>query len=71
MTGDLVWAMNKVRSKGKSPKMQMRWVGPLIILKCLNDVTYQAIIGEKEVKVTMTFLSLLRVKIYCNGCMAQ
>ena len=31
--------------------MQMNLTGPLIILKCLNDVTYQVRISEKEMKV--------------------
>ena len=39
-TGDLVWTMNKSRRKGKSTKLQMKWLGTLIIIKRLNDVTY-------------------------------
>ena len=49
--GDLVWTMNKSRRKGKSPKLQMRWLGPLVVLKRLNDVTYQVKMNEKDVKV--------------------
>ena len=50
-TGDLVWTMNKVRKKGKCPKMQMRWVGPVVVLQRLNDVTYQVKLSEKVLKV--------------------
>ena len=50
-SGDLVWTMNKSRRKGRSPKMQMRWLGPLVVLKRLNDVTYQVKMNEKEVKI--------------------
>ena len=49
--GDLVWTMNKARKKGKSPKLQSRWLGPLVVLKRLNDVTYQVKMNEKELKI--------------------
>ena len=49
--GDLVWTMNKARKKDKSPEIQMRWLGPLVVLKRLNDVTYQVKMSEKEVKI--------------------
>ena len=49
--GDLVWTMNKARKKGRCPKMQMRWLGPLVVLKRLNDVTYQVKMSEKVVKI--------------------
>ena len=52
--GDLVWAMNKVRKKGRCPKMQMRWIGPLVVVKRLNDVTYMVKVSEKDSKVTIT-----------------
>ena len=48
---DLVWDMNKTRKRGMCPKMQIRWTGPLITLKRLNDVTYQVRISAKELKV--------------------
>ena len=50
-SGDLVWTMNKSRKKGRCPKMQMRWLGPLVVLKRLNDVTYQVKMNEKDVKI--------------------
>ena len=50
-TGDLVWTMNKSRRKGVCPKLQIRWLGPLVVLKRLNDVTYRVKMGEKGEKV--------------------
>ena len=49
--GDLVWTMNKVRKKGKCPKMQMRWIGPLTVVKLLNNVTCLVKTREKGSKV--------------------
>ena len=49
--GDLVWTMNKTRKKGKCPKMQMRWNGPLVVLERINDVTYKLKINEKDTKI--------------------
>ena len=43
--------MNKSRRKDKSPKLQMRWLGPLVVIRRLNDVTYQVKMNEKDVKV--------------------
>ena len=49
--GDLFWTMNKVRKKGKCPKMQMRWIGPLVVVKRLNNVTYLVKTSEKDSEV--------------------
>jgi len=49
--GDLVWTMNKSRKKGRCPKWQMRWLGPLVVLKRLNDVTYLVKLSERDEKV--------------------
>ena len=49
--GDLVWIMNKTRKKGKCPKMQDRWIGPLVVEKRLNDVTYRVRVNENSKKV--------------------
>ena len=49
--GDLVWTVNKSRKKGRCPKMQMRWLGPLVVLKRLNDVTYQVKMNERDLKI--------------------
>ena len=49
--GDLVWMMNKSIRKGKSPKLQMRWLGPLVVIKRLKDVIFQVKMNEKEGKI--------------------
>ena len=49
--GDLVWISNKTRKKGKSPKMQMRWSGPLVVMERINDVTYKLKMNEKDTKI--------------------
>jgi hypothetical protein len=49
--GDLVWTMNKSRRKGVCPKMQNRWLGPLVVKERLNDVTYRVKLNEKSEKV--------------------
>ena len=43
--------MYKSKRKGKSPKLQVRWLGPLIVIKRLNDVTYQVKMNERDVKI--------------------
>jgi len=49
--GDLVWVVNKERKKGKSPKLQMRWLGPMLVEDKINDVTYRIRVAEKTSKV--------------------
>lgn len=36
--GDKVWLWNPTRRKGLSPKLQVPWDGPYVVLKTLNDV---------------------------------
>ena len=43
--------INKERKKGRCPEMQMRWIGPLVVVKWLNDVTYMVKVSEKDSKV--------------------
>ena len=31
--GDLVWLQNNKRTKGVSPKLQKRWIGPCLVIK--------------------------------------
>ena len=31
--------------------MQMRWIGPLVVVKQFNDVTYMVKVNEKDSKV--------------------
>ena len=39
--GDLVWLTNQSRRKGVCPKLQKKWLGPMIIEAKVNDVTYR------------------------------
>ena len=41
----------KSHRKGKCPKMKMRWIGPLVMLKKLNGVKYQVKVNEKGMKI--------------------
>ena len=50
-SGNFVWTMNKFHRKNKCPKMQMQWIGPLVVLKSLNNVTYQEKMNKKEMKI--------------------
>ena len=49
--GDLVWLVNKSRRKGKCPKLQPKWLGPMQVADKLNDVTYKVKTSATEVKV--------------------
>ena len=49
--GDLVWLVNKSRRKGKCPKLQPKWLGPMQVTDRLNDVTYKVRTSPNEVKV--------------------
>ena len=49
--GDLVWLVNKSRRKGKCPKLQPKWLGPMQVIDKLNDVTYKIKTSLTEVKV--------------------
>ena len=46
--GDFAWTMKKSHRKGKCPKMQMQWIGPLVVLNRLKDITYKVKMNEKE-----------------------
>ena len=46
-----MWKMNKSHRKGKCSKMQMWWIQQLMVLKRVNDVTYQVKMKEKEIKI--------------------
>lgn len=39
--GQFAWLFNKLRKKGRSPKLQLRWEGPYLVVKRLSDVTYR------------------------------
>ena len=49
--GDLVWMVNKSRRKGKCPKLQPKWLGPMQVTDRLNDVTYRVKTSATELKV--------------------
>ena len=38
--GDLVWPMNKSWCKGICPKLQPKWLGPMLEVERLNNVLY-------------------------------
>ena len=39
--GQFVWLFNKSKKKGRSPKLELRWDGPFLVVKKLSDVTYR------------------------------
>ena len=39
--GDAVWYHDPRRTKGKNPKLQRNWKGPMIVIKRINDVLYR------------------------------
>jgi hypothetical protein len=39
--GDVVWYHDPKRVKGKSPKLQKPWVGPMVIVKKINDCLFK------------------------------
>ena len=49
--GDLGWTMNQSRRKNKCPMMQMRWIGPFVVLKKLNSMTCKIKMNQKEMKI--------------------
>lgn len=49
--GDLVWLLNQSRRKGRCPKLQRKWHGPMLVETRVNDVTYKLRISSTETKV--------------------
>ena len=45
--GDPVWLYNPTKKSGISPKLQIYWEGPFVIIKRLSDVTYRIQQGPK------------------------
>ena len=39
--GQFAYLFNKAKKKGSSPKLELRWVGPYLVVKRLSDVTYR------------------------------
>ena len=50
-SGDLVWVVNKSRRKGRCPKLQKKWLGPAVIERKVNDVTYRLRVTPTDRKV--------------------
>lgn len=49
--GDPVWLINKSRRKGRCPKLQRKWLGPMLIETVVNDVTFKLRIARNDTKV--------------------
>ncbi len=49
--GDLVWMVNNTRRVKQCPKLQKKWLGPYLITKKVNDVTYRIQKTQTESKV--------------------
>jgi hypothetical protein len=56
--GQLVWFAQKNRTKGKSPKLQRKWVGPRLIVERLTDVTY--VLAESATKRKVVHFDLVK-----------
>jgi hypothetical protein len=39
--GDKVWLTKEVKTKGRTPKLENRWVGPFEIIDVLSDLNYK------------------------------
>ena len=49
--GDLVWTAHKLKKIGKSPKLQPKWIGPAVVMKRINDVTYRIRVDSHKDRV--------------------
>jgi transposase InsO family protein len=49
--GDLVWLLNQSRRKGRCPKLQKNWLGPMLVETRINDVTYKLRISAHDTKI--------------------
>ena len=43
--------MNKSHRKGICPKLQKKWLGPVLVTQKLNDVTYRIRMSKVDTKV--------------------
>mgnify|MGYP000034807019 CR=1 FL=1 len=39
--GQFAWLYDKSKRKGRSPKLELRWMGPYLVVKRLSDVVYR------------------------------
>ena len=53
---DLVWMVEKRRRKGVSPKLQQKWRGPCLVIKCHSDVVVQLQLSAKKTTTVHTDL---------------
>ena len=49
--GDLVCLENKAYRKGICPKLQKKWLGSVLVIQKLNDVTYRIRLSKVDTKV--------------------
>ena len=49
--GDLVWLLNESQRKGKCPKLQRKWLGPMIVEAKVNNVTYKLRVSPTKTRV--------------------
>lgn len=61
--GQFVWLFDRSRKRGVSPKLQLRWRGPYLVVKKLSEVTYRIQLkrGSKPFVVHAD-----RLKPYCG-----
>lgn len=53
--GELVWVQNKVRKKGRCPKLQRRYKGPFKVLEIISDVLYRVCLPEGGAEMVVHF----------------
>ena len=51
LVGDLVWLLNESRRKGRCPKLQKKWIGPMIVEAKVNNVTYKLRVSPTNTRV--------------------
>ena len=44
---DLVW----LRSPGMDAKLEVSWLGPYMVTRCISDVTYELDLGRRKKQV--------------------
>ena len=52
-TDELVWVYNPLRKKGRSPKLDSKWVGPCKVLERLGEVVYRVQMPPRGRKVAL------------------
>jgi hypothetical protein len=62
--GDFVWLSKKSTKKGMSPKLDMRWEGPFLVIDKLSDVVYR--IQRNGPRGMQKVVHFDRLKKYCG-----